>query len=444
MREAIGDAIRNHAAEVFVLLNLLMFPLWPIILIATWVSFGSISIDLNLARYVVSLISLGLIAAIKPRRSAMAIVFVIVLIIVGMQFLFDLQTAKFLTSSDFITLWITLLAFMLIIGLPDIFDPPQFNERWIRHATRLAIIVALIGFLEWGLLSNECLASLGYYRLLNIAKGLPMTSTLSGPLPVNIYSFIRGFHYRRMVSIVGEPLYLSYYLYPFVILFIIIIVDRLTLFNIICFLIVTAAMCLALSRQIILVTLLTAIFYLILNQRTRKITIKLSRFLLLPAVPALIFGVKFLWARDASFKGHLIFFIDSLRRIGWGGLLFPDEHTLVGNMLALKYGARFTTESAVLEILSITGLPLFILLISTSLRTLVRDLRTSVDIAHSKEEKYNTIARSLVIAWPFALLGELLTTFFSPQILTLQISFYLIGWSLAFHAARASLKKCTS
>ena len=420
-----------------------MFPLWPIILIATWIWVGSISIDLNLARYAVSLSYLGVIVILKPRQSAMTLIFVIVLSVVGLQFLIDTQTARLLTPVDFITLWVTLLVFMLIIGLPDMVGAPRFDERWVRYSAILAIIVTLIGFGEWGFVSGERLASLDYYRLLNLAKGMPMTETLSGPLPVNIYSFVRGFHYRRMVSIVGEPLYLSYYLYPFVILFFITLVDHFTPVNMIRFLVVASAMCLALSRQIILVTVVVVFLYLVSNRKTRRSTVALGGVLLLAAVPALVFGVQFLWARDPSFKGHIVFFIDPLRRIGWSGLLFPDEQTLVGNMLALKYGARFTTESAILEILSITGLPLFILLFATTLRTLARDLRTAINMAHTTDKNHNRVARSLVIAWPFALLGELLTAIFSPQILTLQISFYLIGWSLIFHAARASLQKCT-
>lgn len=419
-----------------------MFPLWPIILIVSWIWVGPISVDLNLARYVVSLSCIGLIIILKPQKSSMTLIFIIVLSVVGLQFMIDSQTARFLTPVDFITLWVTLSVFMVIIGLPDMIGTLRFEERWVRYSTILAIMVALIGFGEWGFVSGERLASLDYYRLLNLAKGMPMTETLSGPLPVNIYSFVRGFHYRRMVSIVGEPLYLSYYLYPFVILFFITLVDNFTLVNMIRFLIVVSAMCLALSRQIILVTVVVVFFYLVTNRKTRRGAVALGSVLLLAAVPALVLGVQFLWARDQSFKGHIVFFIDPLRRIGWSGLLFPDEQSLVGNMLALKYGPRFTTESAMLEILSITGLPLFMLLFAATLRTLIRDLRMSINMAHNTDKNHNRAARSLIVAWPFALLGELLTTIFSPQILTLQISFYLIGWSLMFHAARASIQKC--
>jgi len=427
-----------------ILLSLLLYPFWNIILVGSYFS-GIDSALLNQLKTIIPFTIIIIIytqGLINLTTSKTLISFLMAItiffFIVGMFSI--IITNNRYSLNDLIIIHGTTLLYLGGLFLSELKIRLRISDitlnLLIKLFTYVSILVIAIGFLESFFISNHDLTNLNYYYFIGMAKGLDI-HTYGRPVPDNLYTMIDGLRIRRMVSIIGEPLYLSYFIIiPSIYFFVKHLLYRRNLFMLIFFFL---AILFTISKYIIGVFFISTCLILIISKRDRGI-ISFVILLFSPLILLILNNfVQFLHNNDRSFKGHMNSFVHFVKYIEENnGLFLPNAHSVLNNFTLLKYGdSNFVVESGLLILLSnigVFGFVCFLILLFFFYRKKIKEL------SFISDNRNENLQYCIIVAYPFIHFGYFITIIFSPHFFTFQILLCFNAFSLLYILCYNSFK----
>jgi hypothetical protein len=309
----------------------------------------------------------------------------------------------------------------------------EYLIKWLFYT---GLIVVVFGFFEHFFISDSLIEASRYFYWLSLAKGQNLfNSYVVHGTPDNLFTMNIEYQQRRMISFIGDPLYLGYYLSALSILSYIRFYFLKSLSSFVYFILFCLALILTYSRLSLLAMLIGVIFFHILKIKNKKY---LTIVLLVSPVFILSLSSIYLINKidsDVSSMGHIQSFLAGMTHIGTMGLIFPSFNTNLNNFIAIKYNMDTGVESALLILISNIGiLSLFaILLISFSMIKMLNNSRSILLESHKNIRSFTFIYK---ISFPFILLGYLSTIVFSPQLMTYQTSLFVSGLVILYNNLR--------
>ena len=422
---------------IYILITVVMYPFWNAILIFSFISFGySLSGSIfKIKTYVPVLILIFLLFSLFKRNKKVSKNSFLLLLVAAYSFMINLLNSIFggqYTFYDHMLNSINIILFVLVFLIPQMYFPLKidFLEKILKLTFFISFTVVLFGFFEKIFISDDLLYLTNYYNLLGLAKGMEFR-TYVHPVPDNLFSGFSG--YRRMVSFVGEPLYLSYYLLvPAVWSFFLLILGKKRIFYLI-FMIFFTGVILTISRNIILSLFISVFMITLLYTKMAKYAVVLSVSSFPLVALFFIVALNFFSANDSSFTGHMFSLSFFLNKIGFLGAILPMEDTILNNFLLLKYGGQHTVESTLLVLFSNLGAIVFCLLVFMCFKITYKQITSGISIIERNIEttKY-LFSLSFHMAFPYILISYFVTSITSPHMITFQILFLLSGLSFMY------------
>jgi hypothetical protein len=286
-----------------------------------------------------------------------------------------------------------------------------------------SLIVLLFGFYEKFFISDDVLIGFNYYSALGAAKGLEYSG-----VPENLFSFVDGFEFRRMVSFFGEPLYLAYYLLPYFCVSYIFYRYKKSPFSLFLCLFFSLGIILTISRYIIIAAIFSVMLFELHYSKYSRVFAVVCGLFILSTSPILLILAEKMYEIDASFKGHIDSTLSAVERIGFSGIFYPSESKVINNYFAMTSGTGFVTESGILLSTSVIGgigcLAVYCLWVVSALQ----NAKSFGKIVSKKSCKDNIpFDTDLSMAVPYISIAYLLTTFLSPHLFTFQQSAFALS-----------------
>lgn len=427
--------------SLFLILFVLLYPFWNIILLITYSKFGVVfSTSLLKIKYFISILTLIILiikiiyTMFKSKSTTIAnCLFLLLLFYIINNIVVNyLFYPHMLSLKDFVVILYTNLLLIFIFLLPFI-KLNAFNGNinifyWLfKIYLGIGLFIIIFGFFEKLFISDEFLKSLHYNQLLGLAKGLKL-KTYSHAVPDNLFTMMKELRIRRMISLIGEPLYFAYYIFPITFIFFSFFYLKRSIFSFFLFFFSLVALILSISRNMIIAFIIGFWLFMVFQEKKYKnIFILLFSLIVVILIPIIPFLMDYFYKKDISFQGHINSFIYFVKYIGLKGLLIPTFETTINNLILLKKEvSNFIAESTFLIILSNFGIFITSIILVYSISMIFITIK-KVNNKLTLDIKGNYIVVAFMIAFPYIIFGYLTTIIFSPHIITFQIGNYIIG-----------------